>query len=995
MSGPPTTDALDRQRTPALDYETWNRRLIGHFFSEDNRFSRIRLGIDDDTLFRLGGSASDLAHATVQRAGSLTIQDLGLELYHAWSDSNERADPPFLAILVIYVLSVNHGGDEFAAHAYYDRLHDLLDSPQQRIGSLEDSLPLWKGLEQWSKYRTGGRRGIFEVEILGSHEHVGIPRRQVLIAKREEGPLRRAFWSAGLRPGATPADRRLVQSVKNASGLLTRTRRLLAAWPRESAAIELVAEIRSRLEDWDPSEFGDGQDDADLMLPLKLALRVAGPRILDAQFETELVGGITDQDHELLAVRSPQDPEPGSKYRLRVGETNSMRPVVIDDCDDPSWATSASWFDAIEFDIEGTGATMFRPPNPYRIFGRGDRAGVLEEFYSQDLQPGDQYLLVMPRETASEDGLDFVGTLGARPWQPCGDVQPDAVCRPFRASDQVAQQAEWRPRIGFQGGIPSGRGQRAYIHFALPSIFIDKNVDTSRVDINARALNDRGQRIGGPIPLIIGNDAPTDSLIGGSSLRVVAEVPQLPSGCQSVDVSAQVDGRPAPSRSFFVDRRPVVDELEQPQPRDGYGLPAPIGSAHVFRGLETPREPQLRAPSLPTAFSTMPDAREIPDDVGGRRLMQLMRVLSVVSWSEAKRKFPGCLPASSDELADSTYFTHEVSALHSLGIIEIEEGDEGRFENLRALSPQLLLLPRLANRGLRNRHEGIWTSSEVVLTGCWLPEQLAKLKREARPRNGVEYDETAHGSGTILTPHRRALLATGTSALQNLAYVAARVGVPFDRSMPLAYRFAHALSPIDKLAEHLRWEPGRPADSYRTRFFDPRRLGVTEIPLDDGDRYELWECRLPTRPEWHFFLVDREDQKRTRVPDRQIARWFVRVRAVPDAPIPVTQDELVVPLELRLPRILERSLVLSSGYAPVLRRYVGVHSPFSEAAISHRFAIPAPPERPVDWLAFRKHCTGNFCCYRGAYQTAAWPANEPLPLIGVSAESVRGLGLES
>jgi hypothetical protein len=233
----------------------------------------------------------------------------------------------------------------------------------------------------------------------------------------------------------------------------------------------------------------------------------------------------------------------------------------------------------------------------------------------------------------------------------------------------------------------------------------------------------------------------------------------------------------------------------------------------------------------------------------------------------------------------------------------------------------------------------------------------------------------------------------GDMVVERLQRLARQVRVAFHGRTPLACRLASVLSPIESLAERSEWRPGRPSSVYQRRFFDPRRLCVAKQQPSDGDRYQLWECR--ERSLWHHFVVDTEGDRYLEVHDRQLGRWFVRRFSMPRTPVPVSDGTLFVPSELRLPRVLERAFVLGSGHAPRLQRFMRLRSPFVDRSCSERFGIPAPPERQVDWLASRPFCTGNYCCYEGAYDTAAWTHGSRMPMLGVHAEAVTGLGLGS
>jgi len=226
-----------------LSYLEWNNRIVGEFFNTNHRGRSVHLSIDSEMLLEIGGQKDDLVLAVLEEAESSkcrTILKLGKYLLKQWQhdvekweeeDSLEKhlktAIPPFVAVLSVFVLAVNHLGERFIAHAYYKRLHALLGDPSQRISSLKESESLWVELEKWSLVQNRGRLGVFRVESIGGHDWIGIPRRQILIAKREIPALVGAFIEANFAPESDPTDRQLHNAVRNAEGLLARSKLLL------------------------------------------------------------------------------------------------------------------------------------------------------------------------------------------------------------------------------------------------------------------------------------------------------------------------------------------------------------------------------------------------------------------------------------------------------------------------------------------------------------------------------------------------------------------------------------------------------------------------------------------------------------------------------------------------------------------------------------------------------------------------------------------------
>ena len=946
---------MTRDRFDRGDYRAWNRRLVDHYFNPSKRGRQVRLSLDEETLRDLGGDRDDLVLAVLAEAENnecASIQDFGLFLYTRWvSEPNDidegrgETPPPFVAVLALYVLAVNHGGSRRPAHAFYDRLHDLLEHPIARIGSIEPSLKLWRSLESWTTHDRG-RLGIFRVGIVGEQQYVGIPRRQILIAPREQRSLEEAFFAARLTPGSEPSVRRLHAAARSALGLLNRTRQLLARWPSDEAARDLLSEVRTRFEDWNAEHFVRADSGGPLLLPLRLELCADGSEIVEGRFQTELVRGLTDTDHTLTMTGGPERYRKQSdKFEMTTGDSESPNPIVVDASKDPGWAKEASWFDLISFEVRGTDAVLLRQASSRLVFERGRSAGLLREVEEIDIRAGEQYVLItrtpLPRDCPSIVG-EFLRDWQRIPFQ-------EASYRVFRAA-VPSQEDQRHPDIRLVGGIPTERGKGAYLWFALPE-FVVALPPGQEEEIRLLAHDEHGTATPGKLK----EDLSVEASDRGASLWDPSTKPQtrrfniagLSTTSAHCELEVAVDGKVIASRGFYVDREPASGELAAPVTRDGLGLITESNDRALVRGmtLEAPASPP--PDDLPVAVRPLPLSEDVePDDAACQRVMQLMRTRHRLSWRDAKRFLPGCLPKSIASRQGSRYLIHEVQILHALGILELEEGFGGGLSALAELPPRMVLLPRLANRGYDDRF-GAWKSHQAVLTGCWLPDRLNEVKRAAK-KAGAEFHVASRQGAAIFLPPYRSVLATGPSAMERLSQVAHALEVGFDGAVPFACRLASVMASIDDLVSHPDWTPGRPADTFESRFFDPRNLGVSGRPGTTKDRYALWECRHPDRPIWSFFIVDCEAHRRLEVRDRQVARWFVRRQALLGTPIPSEQDQILIPLELRLPPLLERLLTLSSGFPPELKQYKKGRSPFLKRSISERFAIPAPPPTSVD-----------------------------------------------
>ena len=189
-------------------------------------------------------------------------------------------------------------------------------------------------------------------------------------------------------------------------------------------------------------------------------------------------------------------------------------------------------------------------------------------------------------------------------------------------------------------------------------------------------------------------------------------------------------------RGFYVDREPASGELATPVTRDGLGLITESNDRALVRGmtLEAPASPP--PDDLPVAVRPLPLTEDVEPDDAAQRVMQLMRTRHRLSWRDAKRFLPGCLPKSIASRQGSRYLIHEVQILHALGILELEEGFGGGLSALAELPPRMVLLPRLANRGYDDRF-GAWKSPSSGSHGVLVAGPFERGKESCEEGRGL------------------------------------------------------------------------------------------------------------------------------------------------------------------------------------------------------------------------------------------------------------------
>jgi hypothetical protein len=152
-----------------------------------------------------------------------------------------------------------------AAHNYYGRLHELLETPEPQRQTLENAYrdhahQLWDALNQWLE-TWEGERGIPTAYVVGPHAYVGLPLSQALVRRADRERLPTLFSLEGLPPGyqMAPGDMEstLATWVQRTPPFFSNT--LRALWSTASARERIAAVACVELESWDGAGLEQGQ----------------------------------------------------------------------------------------------------------------------------------------------------------------------------------------------------------------------------------------------------------------------------------------------------------------------------------------------------------------------------------------------------------------------------------------------------------------------------------------------------------------------------------------------------------------------------------------------------------------------------------------------------------------------------------------------------------------------------------------------------------------
>ena len=291
----PPSDSIETSRQND-QFSLWNFKLLEAFFSPASKGDRVWLQVDPAELDslgpELGGDEGFLkavrqgpSWGTVARHGCFEkgrVTDLVARVAGLVEQRSQRkyrpgayldpglysstykghSAPTYLPFLAALVRSAS-----IAERGFYPDLQKALqlgpDWGSQQMRSLEIA---WEDLESWTN-GTHGEFGRFTFMILGGYSHIGVPRSQSVMSRRDSEIIPQIFAQVGARPGQIWSPK-IAEDVKSsAAGSTYLTAGFKDALNRADFADPIDARLKALFEDWDgkmPSRTGVNSGNAGL-----------------------------------------------------------------------------------------------------------------------------------------------------------------------------------------------------------------------------------------------------------------------------------------------------------------------------------------------------------------------------------------------------------------------------------------------------------------------------------------------------------------------------------------------------------------------------------------------------------------------------------------------------------------------------------------------------------------------------------------------------------
>lgn len=155
--------------------------------------------------------------------------------------------PAYLPVLALWVMASSEAEDSFYAHVALLSGQPFPSQPHVTSAMSE----AWEDLESWSTRECNGKFGIFRRRVLGGYRHVGVPRSQCLVSRKDDRGIRQLLAACGLRPGQALTPVLLARLADLADDVQYLSRGLRTAFQRPQYREPLLHILGQVLQSWD------------------------------------------------------------------------------------------------------------------------------------------------------------------------------------------------------------------------------------------------------------------------------------------------------------------------------------------------------------------------------------------------------------------------------------------------------------------------------------------------------------------------------------------------------------------------------------------------------------------------------------------------------------------------------------------------------------------------------------------------------------------------
>ena len=240
-------------------YQLWNDALASRFFNSNMAGINVHLYVNRDIIDAMERNRPEMGAFRVAIEGHTLhrnrkgICQRALHLFKNWRNRGLQF-PPYIGYLSFFVLACDTD-DDFAPHAYYPRLWELLGKHQDGpVPSFDRMWQLWDDLENWTMLDKQGELGIFQSRTIGGNRHIGYPLSQAILVEQDRKALPQIFYNRKLDPTAAYPRDELARALRSPTAkrfLRSRTIRLVEKRYDTGLYDAMLEAVRDELADWD------------------------------------------------------------------------------------------------------------------------------------------------------------------------------------------------------------------------------------------------------------------------------------------------------------------------------------------------------------------------------------------------------------------------------------------------------------------------------------------------------------------------------------------------------------------------------------------------------------------------------------------------------------------------------------------------------------------------------------------------------------------------